>query len=72
MVKNLLVNAGDTGLIPGLGKSPRVGNNNALQYFCLEDPHGQKSLAGYSPRSLKESDISEHPSTHTAHDVAAQ
>ena len=56
----------------GWGRSPRVGNGNPLQYSCLENPHGQRSLAGYSPRSHKESDMSEHPSTHTAHDVAAQ
>ena len=27
----------DTGLIPGLGKSPGVGNGNPLQYSCLEN-----------------------------------
>ena len=39
MVKNLPANAGDaedTGLIPGSGRSPRVGNGNPLQYSCLE------------------------------------
>ena len=35
MVKNLPANAGDTGLIPGLGRSPGKGNGNPLQYFCL-------------------------------------
>ena len=29
--------AGDTGLIPGLGKSPGEGNGNPLQYFCMEN-----------------------------------
>ena len=50
--KNLLANAGDTrdmGLIPGSGRSPGVGSDNPLQYSCLENPHGQRSLAGYSP-----------------------
>ena len=42
-------NAGDLGLIPGLGRSPGEGNGNLLQYSCLENPHGQRSLAGYSP-----------------------
>ena len=28
----------DTGLIPGLGRSPGVGNGNLLQYSCLENP----------------------------------
>ena len=41
MIKNLPANAGDTGklgLIPGLGRSPGVGNGNPLQYSCLENP----------------------------------
>ena len=38
MVKNLPAIAGDVGLIPGLGKSPGVGNSNPLQYSCLENP----------------------------------
>ena len=38
VVKNLLANAGDAGLIPGLGRSPGVGNGNPLQYSCLENP----------------------------------
>ena len=40
---------GDLGLIPGWGRSPGRGNVNPLQYSCLENPHGQRSLAGYSP-----------------------
>ena len=31
-------NAGDLGLIPGLGRSPGEGNDNPLQYSCLENP----------------------------------
>ena len=42
-------NVGDLGLIPGLGRSPGGGHGNPLQYSCLENPHGQRSLAGYSP-----------------------
>ena len=41
VVKNLPANAGDTedlGLIPGSGRSPRGGNDNPLQYSCLENP----------------------------------
>ena len=30
-------NAGDPGSIPGLGRSPREGNGNPLQYSCLEN-----------------------------------
>ena len=42
-------NVGDLGLIPGLGSSPGGGHGNPLPYFCLENPHGQRCLAGYSP-----------------------
>ena len=41
VVKNLLANAGDTrdtGLIPGLGRSPGGGHGNPFQYSCLENP----------------------------------
>ena len=38
MVKNLPANAGDLGSIPGLGRSPGQGNDNPLQYSCLENP----------------------------------
>ena len=31
-------NAGDLGLIPGLGRSPGEGNGNPLQYSCLVNP----------------------------------
>ena len=31
-------NAGNPGLIPGLGRSPGEGNGNPLQYSCLENP----------------------------------
>ena len=37
-VKNPPANAGDVGLIPGLGRSPGEGNGNPLQYSCLENP----------------------------------
>ena len=38
VVKNPPANAGDTGLIPGLGRSPGEGNGNPVQYSCLENP----------------------------------
>ena len=38
----------DTGSIPGSGRSPGRGHGNPLQYSCQENPHGQRSLAGYS------------------------
>ena len=37
-VKNLSANAGDPGLIPGLGRCPGEGNGYPLQYSCLENP----------------------------------
>ena len=33
--------AGDAGLIPGLGRSPAGRNGNPLQYSCLENPMGR-------------------------------
>ena len=37
-VKKPPANAGDTGSIPGLGRSPGKGNGNSLQYSCLGNP----------------------------------
>ena len=51
--------AGDVGKIPGLGRFPGGGHGNPLQYSCLENPHGQRSLVGYSPWDCKESDMTE-------------
>ena len=48
MVKNPSADAGntrDTSLIPGSGRAPGEGHGNPLQHSCLENPHGQKSLA---------------------------
>ena len=38
VAKNLPANAGDAGLIPGLGRSPGGGNGYLLQYSCLGNP----------------------------------
>ena len=62
VVKNLLADAGDMGnkvSILELGRSPGGGNDSPLQYSCLENSHGQRSLAGYSPWGHKESDTNE-------------
>ena len=102
--KESAYNAGDSGLIPGLGRSPeeRIGyplqyslaslvtqlvknppamwetwvpslgckdplkEGYPLQYFCLENPHGQMDLAGYSPWGCKKSDTTER--LNTAHE----
>ena len=52
-------NAGDPGSISGLGRSSGAGHGNPLQYSCLENPHGQRSLVGYSLWGCKESDMTE-------------
>ena len=41
MVKNPPADAGDTGLIPELGRSLGEGSGNLLQYACLGDPKGR-------------------------------
>ena len=47
--KESTCNEGDLGSNPGLGRSPGGGHDNPFQYSFLENPHGQKSLASYSP-----------------------
>ena len=49
----------NTGSIPGSGRSHGAGNGNPLQYSCLENPHGGRSLVGYGPWGSKESDTTE-------------
>ena len=44
------------GFDPGLGRSAGGGNGSPLQHSCPGESHGQRSLAGYSPRGRKESD----------------
>ena len=53
LVKESTCNMGDPGLIPGLGKAPGGGHGNPLQYSCLENSHGQRSLVGCSPWGRK-------------------
>ena len=57
--KQSTCNVGDPGSIPGLGNLPGGGHGNLLQYSCLENPHGQRSLEGYSPWGCKELDTTE-------------
>ena len=51
--------AGHLGSIPGLGRSPGGGHGNPFQDSSLENPHGQRSLAGFSPWGFEESDTTE-------------
>ena len=62
-LNNLPANVGDLGLILRVGRSPGGGHGNLLQDSCLENPHGQRSLVGYSPWGHKESDTTEQRST---------
>ena len=61
--------AGDAmGLILRPGRSPGGGHGNPLQYSCLGESHGQRSLAGYSPWGHTELDMTnttEHADTHS-------
>ena len=59
VVKNLSANTSDTGLSPGLGRSPGEGNGHPLEYLVPGKSHGQRSLAGYSPWAHKELDMTE-------------
>ena len=56
MVKNPPANAGDagdTGSIPGSGSSPRKGDGNPLQCFCLENPMDRGAWGGLWSMELK-------------------
>ena len=58
------------GSIPGLERAPGGGHGNPLHGdSCVENPHGQRSLVGYSPWGLRESDMTEWRSTAHCQDV---
>ena len=62
MIKNPPADGGyvrDTGLIPGLGRSPGGGKGYPTLGFLPGKSNGQKSLEGYSPRGHKESGTTE-------------
>ena len=62
MVKNLPASAGDLrdmGSILRLGGYLGGGHGHPLQYSCLENPHGQRSLASYSSLGHIQSDMTE-------------
>ena len=62
--KEFTCNARDLSSISEFGRSPGGGQDNPLQYSCLENPQGQRSLAGYSPWARKELDMTEGLSTY--------
>ena len=58
-------NEEDLGSILGFGRFPGGGHDNPLQYSCLENPHGQRSLGSggrgsYSPCSVTKSQTELH------------
>ena len=57
MVKKVPANAGDVGLIPGLGRSPGEGNGNPLQYSCLRIPRTEEPGEPQDMESKSESDM---------------
>ena len=58
--KESVCNVGVLGSIPALGRCPRGRHGNPLQYSCLENLHGWRSLVGHSPWGHKESDMTAH------------
>ena len=58
-VKNPPVNAGDTSLIPGSGRSPGEENGNPLQYSCLGNPMDRGACQAIVHGVAKESDTTE-------------
>ena len=61
--KESACNVGDLGSVPGLGRCPGGWHGNLLQYSCLENPHGQKSLTSDSPWGLREPTTTKQLST---------
>ena len=60
MDKESTCNAGDTGLIPGLGRSPEGGNGNPLQYHCLGNPMDRKKTSKLQSMRSQESYMTDH------------
>ena len=54
--KESACNAGDVGLIPGLGRFPEERNGNQFQYSCLGNPRGRRAWRGTFQGLTKESD----------------
>ena len=64
MVKNLPANAGDTGSVPGLGRSLGVENGNLLLYSFLENPVGREAWWATVHRVAKSQTRLKQLSTH--------
>ena len=57
VVKNPSASIGDAGSIPGLGRSPREGNDNSLQYSCLKNATDRGAWWATVHGTAKESDM---------------
>ena len=51
--KESACNSGDSGVIPGLGRSPGEENGNALQYSCLENSMDKEAWRATVHRVIK-------------------
>ena len=51
--QSLIANAGDTGFLPGMGRSSGEENGHPLQYSCLANPMDRGTWRGYSPWDCK-------------------
>ena len=67
VVKDPPANAGDTGWIPGLGRSPREGNGHSLQYSCLENLMDRQPgrLQSMGSQRIEPEHAHTHTHTHT-------
>ena len=68
VIKNPPANAGDMGLIPGWGRSPREGNGNPLQYSSLGNPMDRAAWQA-TIHGVAESDTTELPTHKEIHFV---
>ena len=57
--KESACNVGDTGSVPGWGRSPGEGHGNPLQYSCRENPMVREAWGDYSPQRHKGLDATE-------------
>ena len=69
MVKNpsvIIEDIRDTGLVPGLGRSPGGGHGNPLQYSCLENPVNREAWQFMAHKIAKSQTQLKQLSTHKA------
>ena len=64
VIKNPPTNKGDTGSIPGSGRSPGEKKRQPTPVFLPGKSHGQRRLGGHSPWGHKESDTTDRLNTH--------